>query len=345
MIAAVSSALAMLAVALAPSPAPPPPEVSGGPYCGVYCVYAAARMHGREVAFNELLQQQYVGSYKGSTIGELQRGVADLGLTATPMTGLTPASLRSSAHPVLLHVRRPGKKMPYAHWVLFAGVEDGQARVIDPPGGVELVPFAELAALWDGVGLVVSPAALSPGELRTGAWAEAGVLLAGAAVALVALRLATAGRKLHPVCAACAVVGVGVAVGFGAQFADADGLYRNRTAVGLVAHQHFQPDIPEIGIAEMRALVGRPDVTIVDARIPADYAYAHIPGALSLPVYAGLTERRAVSAALPRRGPVVVYCQSQGCVWADAVAADLYHRGHPDIRIFRGGWRGWAGDE
>ncbi len=345
MIAVVSSALAMLAMALAPLPTRPPPEVSGGPYCGVYCVYAAARMHGREVAFDDLLRQQYVGSYKGSTVAELQRAVADLGLTVTPMTGLTPASLRSSSHPVVLHVRRPGKKMPYAHWVLYAGVADGQARVVDPPGGVELVPFAKLAALWDGVGLVVSPAPLSAGELRTGAWAEVGVLLVGVAAALVALRLATAGRTLRPVPAACAVLGVGGVVGLGFQFADADGLYRNRAAVGLVAHQHFQPAIPEIGVADVRALLGRADVAIVDARVPADYAHAHIPGALSLPVYAGLTERRAVSAALPGRGPVVVYCQSQGCVWADAVAADLYHRGHTDIRIFRDGWRGWAGDE
>ncbi len=337
--------LAAFALASVLAPAPAAPAVtSGGPYCGIYCVYSAARMLGKPADFAALLDRRYVGSYKGSTAAELQRAAADLGLSVTAMSGLTASSLRASRHPVLLHVRRPGRKMPFAHWVLFAGVEGGRARVIDPPAGVELVPFAELAALWDGVGLVVSAEPASTAGLRLAGWAEAAALLAAVTAALGAARLATSGRPVGPAWGAAGLLALAACVGAGVHALGPDGLYRNRAALGLVSAQHFRPDIPELGVGEARALLAAGAVA-VDARVPADYAAGHLPGAASLPVYAGLAERRAVSDAIPAGAPVVVYCQSEGCVWADSVAADLYHRGHTNISIMRGGWRGWAGDE
>ena len=74
--------LAMIVAAERPDKA----EVSGGPYCGVYCVYTTAKMCGRTVAFEDLLSQNYVGSYKGSTVAELRQAIESIGLTATRMS-------------------------------------------------------------------------------------------------------------------------------------------------------------------------------------------------------------------------------------------------------------------
>lgn len=333
---------AMVVSALAVVPPPPLTVVSGGPYCGVYCVYAATRACGYPAKFEDLLDQRYVGSYKGSTITELQQAAARLGLHGTPMSGLTPAALKQSPHPVILHVRRPGHKMPYAHWVLFAGVQDGKARIVDPPTGVELIPFSELCALWDGVGLVVSDGPPDSNSLKFAAWIDSGVIVAFVGLALVVLRIGKYGRGLRPVSSACALVLIGGVVGLTSQSIGSGGLYSDRHAASLVAGQYFLPTIPEISLDEARLLVGSPGVTVVDARSTADFAAAHIPGAISLPVFAGLSERRAVSAALAEGSRVIVYCQSRDCAWSDSVAADLYHRGHVNVCIFRGGWQEWS---
>ncbi|MBX9625496.1 MAG: hypothetical protein K2X82_16945 [Gemmataceae bacterium] len=323
----------------------PAPAASDGPYCGVYCVHTAARMLGADPDLSGLLSREFVGSYRGSSAEELCRAARACGLVATPMTGLTPQSLRDSRHPIALHVRRPGPGMPYLHWVLYAGDEGGRARIVEPPAEPQLLPYSELAALWDGAGVVISTDPPNPIALRVGSWAYGLACVAAVAAALGLLRVWGPARRAGPVLGAWLVVGVGGVAGVSLQAVQPNGLLRDRSAVALVVGHHFPADVPEIDAAEARALAGTPAVTFVDARLPADYALGHVPGAVNLPVSAGLAERRAVTAVLPAGGRVVVYCQSRSCAWADTVAADLYHRGHRDVRVFRGGWVGWAGHD
>lgn len=319
---------------------------SDGPYCGIYCVYSAARMHGREVAFDKLLAQEFVGSYRGSTVDQLQDAAARLGLTATAFEGLTIASLRSSEKPVILHVRRPGYGMPYSHWVLYAGTENGQARVLDPPGGVELIPFAELASYWDGIGIAISAEPLSSSEMRSSAWVESAGVFLGATLLLAAFRMVRLPNAWWKhVVAAIAIVAIGGLVGLSGHFLCDDGFHRNEAAVGMVKGQHFEPQIAEMDIAEMKGAIESPGVTIVDARVPEDYKYGHLPGAVSLPIASRPAERRAFANSLPSGGRVIVYCQSSGCRWADSVAADLCNRGFVNIAVYRGGWQDWESHE
>lgn len=338
----------LLFLAFPPLGPVPPADDSfpDGPYCGVYCVYAAARMHGREVAFESLLRQEFIGSYKGSTVEQLRGAAASAGLTATAFDGLTVASLRASTRPILLHVRRPGYQMPYAHWVLYAGTDDGFARVVDPPGGVERIAFAELAAYWDGIGVVISDGPLAAGELRSAAWIESAGLFAATALLLSAfrrIRVRAGWRRFLAASAAVLVAGGGV--GLLSHCVRDDGFYRNPAAAGLVKGQHFEPRIAELNLEEMKGFAASSNVTIVDARVRVDYEYGHLPGAVNLPVTAGLAERRTLASALPAGWLVIVYCQSSGCKWADSVAADLFNRGFTDIAIFRGGWREWDDHE
>jgi rhodanese-related sulfurtransferase len=79
-----------------------------------------------------------------------------------------------------------------------------------------------------------------------------------------------------------------------------------------IAYAHFthrlsvETDADDVGTA---LLDGSADFVLLDARSPAAYAAAHVPGALSLP-HRGITQDALD--ALPD-GPIVVYCWGPGC--------------------------------
>ena len=64
----------------------------------------------------------------------------------------------------------------------------------------------------------------------------------------------------------------------------------------------------DVTLAEMRALVRDPAVTILDVRPREGYASAHLPRALGIP---GGELRDRASVELPDRSrPIIVYCAS-----------------------------------
>lgn len=77
-------------------------------------------------------------------------------------------------------------------------------------------------------------------------------------------------------------------------------------------------------------------ITIVDVRLPSDFAAGHIPGAVSLPrgkwhTLAGLTKDRTA----------VVYCYSQTCKLAAAAAVEFAAAGFPVVEM-EGGFEAWV---
>lgn len=348
--------LAVLAACLHPAagaddppaaPVPRPrPETSGGPYCGVYSVYAALRSLDVQLRFEDLLEPKYVGSHFGSSLGELKQAVADFGAHAEAMEGLTASALRGSQHPIILHVRRPGLKTPYAHWILFLGVEGDKARIVDPPHEVQLLPFAELLSLWDGVGLVVSREPVQTWPVRAAAWFEQGVFLLLVAALLGAARFATGGAstaRRPSVFPALLLLAVGLAAV--SHLVHDEGFFRNRSAVAQVVGRHFEPRLPSLSVAEVESMLGQPDVTVIDARYPNAYKHGHLSGAVNLPIYAGLVERADVLAAVKPTDRVVVYCQSENCPWGEVIASDLVFRGYHKVSLFPGGWNAWKQHE
>jgi rhodanese-related sulfurtransferase len=77
-------------------------------------------------------------------------------------------------------------------------------------------------------------------------------------------------------------------------------------------------------------------ITIVDVRLPSDYAAGHIAGAINLPqgkwhTLKGLTKDRTT----------VIYCYSQTCKLAAAAAMELAEHGINVIEM-EGGFPAWA---
>jgi rhodanese-related sulfurtransferase len=330
-------------------------ESSGGPYCGVYSLYGALRSLGIEIRFEDLLQTKYIGSESGSSLAELQQAARDFGAYAEPMGGLNAAALRVARHPIILHVRRPGKGTPFLHWVLFLGVDQDQARIVDPPNSVDVMSFAQLLSLWDGIGLVISKEPLEMGSVRWSSWLAQGavLLLVAAALGVVhALRRlrkqalpspapGRIGSLVRPIRGSVMLLGVGCGLGILCDWLNPEGFFLNRTAVAQVVGRHFEPSLPLLSVAEVAAELRSQDSTIIDARLPADFEAGHLEGAINLPVFAGPIEREKLLASVNPAHRIVVYCQSDRCTWSHAVASDLVYRGFRNVAIFPGGWSEW----
>jgi thiosulfate/3-mercaptopyruvate sulfurtransferase len=112
--------------------------------------------------------------------------------------------------------------------------------------------------------------------------------------------------------------------------------------------------------ADIRRLLGSPDVQILDARAPAEYRghegnakrLGHIPGAVNVPVGATskpgsqhLREADELRSILHRanvtRGPRLV-CYDGSGVAASKLAFILSLLGHDDVTVYDGGWAEWG---
>ena len=111
---------------------------------------------------------------------------------------------------------------------------------------------------------------------------------------------------------------------------------------------------------DVRGLLGSPDVTLLDARAPAEYhgfegntkRLGHIPGAVNVPVGAtsepgsqrlrdGGALRDMLHRANVTRGRRMV-CYDGSGVAAAKLAFVLTLLGHEDVAVYDGGWAEWG---
>ncbi len=95
----------------------------------------------------------------------------------------------------------------------------------------------------------------------------------------------------------------------------------------------LEPIPPE----ELRRRLNAGDVTLIDVRPADEFAAAHIPGALSVPV----TELAGRLRQLPKRKEIVAYCRGPYCVYALEAIELLRKRGYRARRFSEGvpAWR------
>ena len=112
--------------------------------------------------------------------------------------------------------------------------------------------------------------------------------------------------------------------------------------------------------ADVRGLLGSPDVMLLDARAPAEYRgqqgntrrLGHIPGAVNVPVAAmsqpggqhfrdGDELRRMLARANVSRGRRLV-CYDGSGIAAAKLAFVLTLLGHDDVAVYDGGWADWG---
>jgi rhodanese-related sulfurtransferase len=98
---------------------------------------------------------------------------------------------------------------------------------------------------------------------------------------------------------------------------------------------------PEIDYTQLRAMIARGNLTLIDARYPADYAAGHLPEAISIPLDMSADRRSQLLDDVSRGDPVVIYCQSETCPYSAVIAHRLLNSGFYNVSIYREGWTGW----
>jgi rhodanese-related sulfurtransferase len=88
-------------------------------------------------------------------------------------------------------------------------------------------------------------------------------------------------------------------------------------------------------------MIARGNLTLIDARYPADYAAGHLPEAISIPLDMSADRRSQLLDDVSRGDPVVIYCQSETCPYSAVIAHRLLNSGFYNVSIYREGWTGW----
>ncbi len=328
------------------------PHLKSRAHCGLYCVYSLLRLAGYDLDYRELVKPEYYGRLRGSSMAELNRAAHDYGFHAGVAARLSTRALRKSPYKAILHIKADPEAKDYDHYTLYLGTEQGKAKLFSPPEEPKLVAFAELAPLWDGYTLFISQqpfdidTLFQPDRQRLYFYGMSVVLLV--LIAHLARRL---WLLLTPALSRRMTLGLTVgqagtlalaallAAGF-YHFANDEGLLANPVGTAGVQKAHAGGFIPRISEKRVRKLLAG-DIVLIDARLKQDYERGHLEGAISLPVDANDATWKATIPRIPTGRPIVAYCQSAGCRFAEKVSLKLMDEGFDEIVIFKGGWVEW----
>ena len=102
----------------------------------------------------------------------------------------------------------------------------------------------------------------------------------------------------------------------------------------------------DVSLEEMQKIIAGRAALILDARPEVFYRVGHIPSALSLPRDDFENGYRVMAPVLePHRDQVlVVYCSGSDCRDSQLVGEALRRLGYAHVRLFRGGWGEWEGE-
>ena len=323
------------------------------PHCGVYCLYTAIKLGNRDVNFQDLVKPEYIGSRKGSSLAELKKAAEDHKMYAVPVAKMASRQLRASAYPIILHVKFDARSALYDHYVLFLGTEGDKARLFDPPEPAKLVPFHELAPLWDGAGLIVSATAIDTGPIFASARRRFGMYTA--IIVGVVLMVRRVRRRWLPsllmmpryqllglsITQAVGLLLVTSASGMVYHFVNEEGFLAHANATASIEQAHIGNFIPKMTKGKVEKLLNT-NAVFIDARFARDFETGHLEGAISIPVDANDLQRLQAVADVDKDARIVVYCQSAGCKFAESVAIKLMADGFSNLSIFKGGWHEWA---
>ena len=328
-----------------------PARRPSGPSCGLLCVRGSFCVVGEKPPeLGDLFLPRYIGSRLGSSSEELAAAVTDHGLHAFAFQNLTPRSLARLNRPVILHVSAAASARAYSHWILFCGAEGGKFRVIDFPDDPRMMTAGELAAIWDGNGIVISKEPVNPLGLQLSFlfWEVAPLLAAvGLALSLLASGASRYGGNapMKAFFGFCGISIVVIALTSWRHVVRGDGFVQNDQSTNRVV-QTFQPaDAQRIRHRQDLHEILQKNPIIVDARLSRDYQAGHIEGAISIPVR---STRSALLSELPQSGkdrPVLVYCQSDRCPFAEQISRRISAEGFSNTIIYSGGWLDWQASQ
>jgi len=303
------------------------------------------------INYSQLIKPDYIDSAQGSSLSGLMQAAKDYGIYAEPMAKLNIEVLRNCPYPVILHVKKEGYSKKYDHYQLFLGIEDDKIRLFDPPNPVEVIPYYELAPLWDGTGLIVSAEPINLAKIFAPARKRFAIFAAIIIATIVIVKIAGKylSRKVgninkpvlmtFSVAQSAGLVIVALLIGVVYHFANDEGFLAHAGATESVVKTNLASFIPKVSAKDIKSVSG--SAVIIDARQTPDYDAGHIDGAINIPTTLCAAGRTAKLAEVAKNSRLIIYCQSAGCPYAEKVAANLMEDGFNNLAIYKGGWVDW----
>jgi rhodanese-related sulfurtransferase/predicted double-glycine peptidase len=303
-------------------------------YCGVYSVVVSANMHGKELKAADFLNNENVSSKRGSTIEDISRMLNSAGLASDPFLDGSVGWLEYVNEPVILHIRGQLEKSSVNHWVVFGGMQEDRYRIVDAGKGEVELSRAELLAIWDGIGIVVSKNDAAPSRSQLALLFDVNVqLLIAIAVFTVVIAGTDQPNSLKLL--------LGLLIGCSVFILRDDSLYRNQHAASVARSSTViqEVSVEQIDVSDIKRSAS--DFILLDARTEGQFKSRHLPSALSLPVNASILDYIMFSREhVTEDKAVITYCNSEHCKWADKVAKRLLSLG-VETKVLRGGIVAW----
>jgi rhodanese-related sulfurtransferase len=315
-----------------------------GAECGVYAMASAAISLGVRVPRELIVDGEYVSGWQGSSIDDLTRFGARLGVWTRSLTGCSIQYVRNSSSPCVLRLSSDGQLRGPGHWIAYLGDEAGNAIVFDNsfPAKIRLVSYAELSMLMSGEIIIVDLSKRTFGSdflhsmlTLCDCWWLPSMLFIPLAIFV---RVCLISQNFSsPAFQVFWLLFLGFGVGLFCNCWSPLGFLNNRSTVTWVKSRHSLTAFREVSYEQFKELYADPRIIVVDARPTNAYLESHIPFAVSFPVDATPADLTQFLMAHDKKLTVFVYCATSKCKWADVVARRLASAGYDDVRIFRGG--------
>lgn len=309
-------------------------------HCGLYSLYAASNALDRPLELAVLFNGEFVSSATGSTAVDLAQAAQSGGLAAVRLNGLSVGGLAELNCPVLLQLNL-GHLSTTQHWVACVGVSKTGVKIIDAPRPAEEWSFAELESCWTRVAVPVWNPEVSQPSIRlvqlglvvtNVPWLSMPVLFS---LLIVAMQSRFPRIKVNSggvaVVFQTTVIILFVSIWATIVFL----LSPAKLTFGKTIEQVSCWSDDDVEVSYVKSI--NPAALLIDSRVRADFEYAHIDKAISLPMSTSFHEFRKFTESVDRSRPIVVYCQSVNCQWA----AKTCHRLRCfdiDSQVFVGGY-------
>lgn len=112
------------------------------------------------------------------------------------------------------------------------------------------------------------------------------------------------------------------------------------TLAAAVPAAQSPQSVPRISIDEVKALMAKKQVVLVDVRDPQSFAEGHMPGAINVP-FDFIPNH--VDAWKKDKRLLVTYCACVAEVTAARAALDMNAFGVTNVKALLGGWNEWVG--
>jgi len=327
-------------------------RVDDNAYCGLYCVYAAARSFGLNPDVYALFQPQHIGAAEGSSLPELVLASEAVGLKGRAIGGLSPGDLRAMQLPIILHVRESSRAVEPDHFVLLLRMDGRDTTVLYPPSSmtgprIESTPLPILAANWGRSAILLTdseqPAkGLISSQRRTLVMAAVMTLFV---FGLIGLRSQFPAVFANPasesaqgvVWSIVLIAGLSILGAAGAAVLQPDGIRSTEStwqAANLLHERQHPPVVEATDLPDL--LQATRSVHFIDARRGA--TRSTIPGSRQVPYDASSGERSQMMSGISKNARIIVFCNPHGCPVSARLAVHLEDAGYSNVQVLRGDW-------